>query len=423
MVNFTTGKCLKRAAVVFSAMVISSSSAVNVHGSGPLKEQSGQRNIMIGSAVFAFMLEEYSGTRYANTLRRQFGLMDDAVYAQERDVYKQHVATEFDIVTTVGAMKPWPIHPNPPGSVNEYDFTLSDYFINFAEANNMKTRGHTLVWHSTNGNPAWLRPDPNKPGQFLIPWSSPTDYDGWRQVLEDHIETVMTRYYGKVHAYDVVNEPIADDEFNSDNSINYRDCIWTDVLGSDYVPIALQKARETDPNTKLLINEGWVLIDNDPNDDHSGRADAFYQLAVELIRQGIPIDGVGFQSHIITNYRDFAVDDPATVSAKQKIIQNLQSFADLGLEIHITEMDIRLYKEPVDESRYAAIYANLMEAFLSVPNVKVINFWGFTDRYHTMVLSFPEQTPGLFDSDYNISDSHSSVYNILSDLLGFNTQL
>jgi endo-1,4-beta-xylanase len=208
----------------------------------------------------------------------------------------------------------------------------------------MQVRGHTLVWHGRI--PQWLTDEHFSSKQIS-------------EILKNHIKTVVGRYRGRIYAWDVVNEAI-------DEELKLRHTIWSDALGPDYIQQAFMWAHEADPQAKLFYNDygGEAL---------GPRSDAIYNLLRTLKLRGVPIDGIGLQSH-------FAAEAPPNFS---DVAANLKRLANLGLEIHVTELDVSLPLPPTKENlqRQADIYRKYLNACLSISNCKAFVMWGFTDKY------------------------------------------
>src|SRR5262249_1028520 len=219
---------------------------------------------------------------------------------RNESIYTQTLGREFNMLVAENAFKFDALHP----AQNTYNFTDADALVAFAEANNMAVRGHTLVWHSQI--PGWLTG-----GNFTR--------DQVIAIMRDHIMTVMGRYRGRILAWDVVNEAV------SDNNGQLRtDSFWYQRIGPEYIAMAFQFAREADP--------GAVLYYNDYSIEGSGaQSDAVFNLVSGLVNQGVPIGGVGWQTHMINPFR-----------IQQANVTNAQRIAALGLELSITEMDVRI---------------------------------------------------------------------------------
>ncbi len=289
-----------------------------------------------------------------------FASVNDFWNLPDAAIYQEVARTEFNILTPENAMKWDTIHPQP----NTYNFGPADRHVQFALQNGMKVHGHTLVWH--NQNPSWLT-NGN--------WTR----DSLLNILYDHIDTVMGHYRGQVWVWDVVNEA-----FNEDGS--YRASLWYNVIGPQYIELAFRRARAADPNAKLIYNDYNIETIN-------AKSNAVYNMVVDFLSRGVPIDGIGFQMHLTNGGIDY-----------QSLAQNMQRFANLGLEIYITEMDVRLPVPPssIDLQNQATIYRQVLEICLSQPACKAFQMWGFTDKYSWVPNTFPGQGAALiFDENYN----------------------
>ncbi len=253
-----------------------------------------------------------------------------------RDVLKR----EFNMLVAENAFKWSEIHPGR----STYTFDDTDALVAFAEENGMAVRGHTLAWH--NQNPGWLTN-----GAFTR--------DEAIAILRDHIETVVGRYRGRIAAWDVVNEAMGDD------GRLRQDAIWYRLIGPDYIEMAFRFARDADPAAKLYYNDYNAERLND-------KANAVYELVKALKQKGVPIDGVGWQMHLVNG---FSIDDWHE--------KNAARLGDLGLEISITELDVRTAL-PTNESalqRQGKAYGDVTAFCLAKPNCDTLVMWGFTDAH------------------------------------------
>jgi endo-1,4-beta-xylanase len=206
----------------------------------------------------------------------------------------------------------------------------------------------------------------------------------------------MTHYSGKVYAWDVVNEA-----FNDDGTI--RSTIWYDQpgigfagMGTQYIEQALNWAHAADPNAKLFYN--------DYNTEPLGpKSDAVYAMAQDFKTRGVPLNGIGFQFHI-----DLSFDNPGTLAS---VTSNFQRFAALGLEIHITELDIRLNDSSTASlNAQAKLYGELATVCAQQPSCKLFQTWGFTDKYSWIPSFFPgEGWALLWDANYQKKPAYLSV--------------
>jgi endo-1,4-beta-xylanase len=288
--------------------------------------------------------------------------------------YRAILSQEFDSVTSESQLK-WDIVEPARG---QYDWTSADALIGFAEANGQSLRGHTLVWH--DALPGWLANGRFSPEQL-------------RDLLREHIQAVVGRYKGRVSAWDVVNESIAD------TGGKLRRSLWMNALGPGYIADALRWAHEADPDAKLYINDYGVEAAN-------AKSDALYNVVAGLRRDGIPLDGVGFQSHLTLD------TDLSTLDA------NLRRFADLGLDIAITEMDVRL-PLPATAAQHGAqagLYTRVLQICLAVPRCVSYTVWGFTDRYSWVPYAYPGWGDAcLFDATYQPKPAYQQLRQVLVD--------
>lgn len=216
------------------------------------------------------------------------------------------IAREFDSITAENVMKMALIHPRPGNAPSSYDFAPADAFVEFGVKQKMTIIGHNLCWHS------------QMPGWMSQPEAGQTELtaDVLKQRLHDHIMTVAGRYKGKIHGWDVVNEAI------NDGAGDYRQSVFYKVIGKEYLVLAFKWAHEADPDAELYYND-YNLDANDRK-----RATAI-ELVKYLREQGCRIDGIGMQGHY-----------NLTTPAAAKIDETIGMFAELGLKVHITELDV-----------------------------------------------------------------------------------
>ncbi|MFE2882759.1 endo-1,4-beta-xylanase [Streptomyces sp. NPDC059272] len=282
---------------------------------------------------------------------------------------------QFSSLTPGNAMK-WGTVESTQGSFN---WSEADQIVAFAQAHNQQVRGHTLVWH--NQNPSWLTNGTWTQAQLS-------------SLLQNHISTEVGRYKGEITAWDVVNEP-----FNEDGT--YRSTLWYDGLGANYIAQALTWAHTADPAAKLYINDYNV-------EGVNAKSTALYNLVKSLKTAGVPIDGVGLQAHLIVG------QVPATLQ------QNIQRFADLGVDVAITELDVRMAL-PADNAKLAqqkADFKSVLAACVAVTRCVNVTVWGFTDSDSWVDSTFPgygAATP--YDADY----APKPAYYGISEALGGTT--
>jgi endo-1,4-beta-xylanase len=264
--------------------------------------------------------------------------------------YSETLAREFNMVEPEDAMKWWTLRH----SQNAFDFSQGDEVVRFAQAHEMKIRGHCLVWD--HNNPDWLANGHFTPEQLS-------------HLLQEDITTVMKHYAGQVFAWDVVNEAL-------DENGQFKNSPWYNQPGigiegkdSAYVEQAFRWAHEADPHALLFYNDNG-------GEGLNRKSDAIYAMVKDFKHRDVPIDGVGLQMHIFK----LDVDAPA-------IAANIARLTALGLQVHITELDVSLHIDPNgqvssdDLLRQAEIYRAVIHACLQNPGCTAIQTWGFTDKY------------------------------------------
>lgn len=273
--------------------------------------------------------------------------------------YRDLVTDHYTSVTAENTMKWQHVQPQR----YEFDWSGPDLMVDFAEEHGLSVRGHTLLWH--NQQPDWLAQ-----GFF--------DAEELRTVMREHTEALLGRYEGRINSWDVINEPF------EDGSPELRQNLWHQTLGEDYIAEALWTAHEVDPQAKLYINEFGVEGGGD-------KADALYELSANLLERGAPLHGIGFQGHFVHG------------NVPDDLAQNMQRFADLGLDVEISELDVRI-PEPVTPQELAAQaeeYRYVLESCLEVSRCVGVSVWGVADAHSWIPEWFPGYTAALpFDEDY-----------------------
>jgi len=291
------------------------------------------------------------------------------------------ILQQFNSITAENSMKMAPIHP----AENRYNWNAADSIVAFAQRNGIKVRGHTLCWH--NQAPQWMFKDSS---------GNTVTKEVLLQRLKEHITTVVSRYKGKIYAWDAVNEAISDkpDEY-------LRSSQWYQICGEEYIAKAFEYAHAADPNA--------ILFYNDYNEINATKREKIYKLVKSLKDAGVPIGGVGLQGH-------WAINEPS----RGQLDSTIKKFADLGLKIQVTELDISVYpkehnareRKPEDadtafnaekENKQIQEYKMCFELFRKYRKViSGVTFWNVSDR-HTWLDNFPvrgrKDYPLLFDKD------------------------
>ncbi|MFE6973205.1 endo-1,4-beta-xylanase [Streptomyces sp. NPDC057682] len=295
---------------------------------------------------------------------RYFGAAVAANHLGEA-AYASTLDTEFTMVTPENEMK-WDAVESSRGS---FTFGSADQIVSHAQGKGMKLRGHTLVWHS------------QLPG-----WVGGLNATDLRSAMNNHINQVMGHYKGKIYAWDVVNEA-----FQDGGSGARRSSPFQDKLGNGFIEEAFRTARAADPAAKLCYNDYNT-------DGQNAKSNAVYAMVKDFKQRGVPIDCVGFQSH-------FNANSPVPSDYQA----NLQRFADLGVDVQITELDIE-----GSGSAQAASYTKVVNACLAVSRCAGITVWGIPDKYSWR----SSGTPLLFDDNYGKKPAYTAVLTALGGTSG-----
>ena len=311
------------------------------------------------------------------------------------------VTTHFDSITPENVLKWALVHPEP----KRYDFKAPDQFVEFGVKHGMFIVGHTLVWH--NQTPRWVFEDEK---------GKPVDRETLLARLREHIFTVVGRYKGRIHGWDVVNEAL-----NQDGTM--RQSPWFKIIGEDYLVKAFEFAREADPSAELYYN------------DYDLELPAKRAAGVELIKKlkaaGVRIDGVGLQNHNLMEWPSIA-DEDATIAA----------FAALGMKVHITELDVDVlprttkpgadyavdvpvtpqlnpYVDRLPDATQTALakrYADLFRVYLKHRDaVERVTFWGVADGdswLNNWPMKGRTNHPLLFDRSGRAKPALNAIINI-----------
>jgi endo-1,4-beta-xylanase len=297
--------------------------------------------------------------------------------------YTQITAEQFSSLTPENAMKWESVEPTR----GTYTWAQADKVVAFAEAHKQLVRGHTLVWHSQL--PKWLSPDGS---------TSTFSSDELKAILKKHIQDEAGRYRGRIWQWDVVNEA-----FNDDGTP--RQTVWYKAWGNslDYIADAFRWAHQADPHALLFYNDYNI-------ESTAAKSNAVYAFIKQLKAQGVPIDGVGFQNHLDTQY------------GFPDLQNNLQRFADLGLKVAITEADVRTFTQsaartdpdyqvkvntpisPLAQYAQEDFWSRSLQACLAVRQCISFTAWGFGDAYSWVQGVFTNPQTGaalLYDVNLN----------------------
>lgn len=311
------------------------------------------------------------------------------------------VAEQFNSISPENVMKWGPIHPQP----DRYNFGPADTYVDFGTERGMFVVGHTLVWHSQT--PSWVFEDAD---------GNPLTREALIERMREHIHTVVGRYRGRVHGWDVVNEAVEEDG-------SLRQTPWLEIIGDDYLELAFRFAHEADPEAELYYN--------DFNAWKPSKRDGIVRLVRELQARGAPIHAIGMQGH-------YGIDYPITEVIEAAIL----AYSGLGLRVDVTEMDVDILPNPTgrqgsdiiwrigpaegydpfadglpiaEDHRLAKRYAELFALFLKHRDrIGRVTFWGVGDGdswFNNWPIPGRTAHPLLFDREYRPKTAFEVVVN------------
>ena len=313
-------------------------------------------------------LEEYNAT--SDGLRDYYsddGYFDIGVAIAPQSLDKSNevalIKRHMNSLTAENAMKWSSIEPTE----GNFNWSNADKIVDFAVANGLKVRGHTLCWHQQV--PDWVFEDNEaEASKELV-----------LERLKSHIAAVVGRYKGKIYAWDVVNEAI-------DDGGGYRDSKWYSICGEDYIFEAFKAAREADPDAKLFYN--------DYNATEPQKRYSIEELLENLVSRQL-VDGMGLQGH-------WNLDGPYL----SRIRDAFDSYAALGVELQITELDINTGSATeytsTTESKQKSAYGRYFQEFRDYKDkITSVTFWGLTDGHSWLNQPGKPNFPLLFDKNYD----------------------
>ena len=337
----------RRLVPVVAALCLASISVQAAFAAGPtLRSLADARGVKIGTALAANHLSA------------------DAAYASIG-------AAQFNSVTPENEMKWGVVEPTR----GHFNWSGADQIVSFAQSHSMRIRGHNLVWHSQL--PGWLTGGSFTAGQLTT-------------IMQQHIATEVGRYKGRVAVWDVVNEP-----FNDNGTL--RSDIWTQAMGMGYIATALRAARAADNGARLFLNDFNI-------EGVNAKSTAMLNLVKLLKSQGVPIDGVGFESHFVLG------------QVPTSLQQNIARFTAIGVSVEITELDVRMTLPATSAklTQQASDYRTVVNACLAVSGCRAITVWEFTDKYSWVPGTFSGQgAADLYDQNLQPKPAYTAVQQAL----------
>ena len=331
------------------------------------------------------------------------GLDPDATFSDD-PVELGVLGREFSALTAENCMKPMFVQPKE----GEFFFKASDYCVDFAEANSMVLVGHTLVWHAMTADWVFKDESGQLPGRELM-----------LERMRAHIDTVVGRYKGRIQYWDVVNEAVVHQ--GEGKRAIWRDSPWLKAIGEDYIERAFHFAHAADPDAKLYYND-YSLTKRE-------KADFVVEMVSKMRANGVPVHGVGMQGH-------WKMDWPSL----SDIEYTLRVFADAGIPVSITELDISVlpsapahsganvtdnveyadkynpYGQSIPDSvlqEQAIRYREIFKLFLKYKaNIERVTFWGTSDSQswkNNYPIKGRTDYPLLFDRGFNPKPAYHSL--------------
>jgi GH35 family endo-1,4-beta-xylanase len=289
------------------------------------------------------------------------GPLSDAMYAAV-------LAREFDTITPENATKWGELEPTQ----GTWSFETADLVMDAAEANDQSIKAHTLVWHIQA--PSWV---------------SGLSASALSTALSEHVTTTVGRYRGRVRAWDVVNEAIADDSLTLRAGIHQ-------TLGAAGLADAFKLTRDTDPDALLFYNDYAI-------EAPSPKTDAVLALVEQLLGLDAPIDGVGLQAHLSTK----------AFPSEAGLREVMQRIAAMGLRVNISELDVRTAEVPgsAAERRTAQriVYQLMSGVCATEPACEGVTLWGFTDAHSWVDETFGADDPLPFTESYEKKPAYAGL--------------
>lgn len=310
------------------------------------------------------------------------------------------VKNEYNTITPENSLKWMFIEPQP----NKFNFDVSDKYVDFGMKNNMHIVGHALVWHS----------------QLSDYMKKIKDRKTMSFHIQNHINTLVKRYKGKIHTWDVVNEAL-----NEDGTL--RESVFFNIMGSEYIENSFSWANDADPDVNLVYN--------DYNLCEEPKRKGAIKLIKDLQKKNIKIDGVGIQAH-------WQLNSPTIEEIEKTII----SFSELGIDVMFTELDISVLPSPWElqgaevnqnfekfeddkkmnpypiklpdamKKKLANRYKDIFKLFLKHQDkISRVTFWGVTDK-NSWLNDWPikgrTNYPLLFDRNYQSKIAYKSIIDL-----------
>lgn len=296
----------------------------------------------------------------------------------DSEVYRETLAAEFNYITPENAMKWGELQST--ANPNVWDFQRADAILEFAEQNSMKVKGHALIWHSQA--PQFI--DDNLKRAKL------------NKYMTRHIHKTTKHYRHQLHAWDVVNEAVADD------GSGLRDSVFSRLTGDRFIKNSFRLTHAFDHKAKMIYNDYGT-------ESLNAKSDAVFELMQRMVAKRVPIDEVGFQAHF----------DARFVPSKAELVANFERFGDLGLTVNVSELDVRIARVAGTMAHKLGlqkqIFQRVAAACVEAANCTAVTTWGFTDAHSWIDAQFGADDALLFDENYQRKPAY---YGFVDGFLG-----
>lgn len=311
-----------------------------------------------------------------------------AAYQVDDPAYVRLVQADCGVIVAENEHKWYTIHPQP----DAWNFEPADKLVGFAQANGLKMRGHTMIWHHPRWFPDWVN---------NLSFSSAAEAEA---MLSNYITRVASRAHPFIHEWDVINEAV------DDKTGELRETSFSRAMGGpmNVIEFCFRKTAEVSPGTRLAYNDymSW----ESGNENHRT---GVLKLMEELLKRGAPLTVFGMQSH-----SNFDMPDEFTPAKQKAWRQFCDEAAGMGLDFSLTEFDVNDTRLGPDVARRDELIASFtkdyLDIMLSYPQTKELLMWGLVDKYSWLQDFLPrtdgvEKRPTLFDSNYQPKQMREAV--------------
>ena len=340
--------------------------------------------------------------RYKDLFHLGAAINEDIILGKDLQS-KNIVTSEFNSITPENSLKWMFLQPFP----NKFNFGAADKYVELGIKNNMHIVGHALVWH-------------NQLADFMKTTRSRSEF---KKHVEDHINTVVSRYKGKIDAWDVVNEA-----FNENGSL--RPSVFKKQMGDNYIEDVFKLAETADPDADLIYN--------DYNLYKPAKRAGVLKMVKKLQENGTKINAIGVQAH-------WRLNSPSLMEIEQIILD----ISDLGVEVMFTELDVTVLPNPWElvgaevtqnfskfegdpkmdpypkalpksvEKQLAKRYEDIFKLFVKHQDkISRVTFWGVMDK-HSWLNDWPikgrTNYPLLFDRNYQPKKAYNKLINLIGN--------